>query len=558
MKKFSIALLILVSSGISSGQNWQIPEGSMLTRWTENINIENVLPEYPRPNLQRKEWLNLNGLWDYAITSKDDHEPAEFDGKILVPFPVESSLSGVQKSITEKERLWYRRSFNIPGKWSGKRILLNFGAVDWETKVWLNNKLIGSHKGGYDSFSFDITEFIVPDKEQIITISVWDPTEKGHQPRGKQTTDTHGFWYTAVTGIWQTVWIESVEKNLGYIKSIKTETDIDSKIITILTEIAYQSKSQYLNVRVKDGSRVVSKIEKAAIKEIKLLIPEPKLWSPQNPFLYDVEIDLMNQDEIVDSIKSYFGMRKVSKKKDENGILRLALNNEILFQFGLLDQGWWPDGLYRAPTDGALKYDIEVAKSLGFNVLRKHGKMEPERWYYWCDKLGMLVWQDMTPGDIDGEYGTDRNEESKKQFEVEYEQMIAQLYNHPSIVKWVIFNEGWGQYETERLVDWTKKLDPYRLVIGASGFMDKGVGDILDVHGYPGPTGAALEKNRVTTLGEFGGLGFPVKGNLWDESKAWGYVSYKNRDELVLAYEELMENLKPYISEGISAAIYTQ
>jgi hypothetical protein len=313
-----------------------------------------------------------------------------------------------------------------------------------------------------------------------------------------------------------------------------------------------------VKVSAREGEKEVGVFTAFAGDTIVLSVRDARLWSPQNPFLYDLEVLLLYEGVVIDHVKSYFGMRKISKKKDERGVWRLALNNEIYFQFGMLDQGWWPDGLYRAPTDEALKYDIEVAKKLGFNMLRKHGKMEPQRWYYWCDKLGILVWQDMTPGDIQGEYGTDRSPESAAQFELEYDEMLDELYNFPAIVTWVIFNEGWGQYDTERLVNRTKRIDPQRMVIGASGFVDKGVGDIRDVHGYPGPTGAALEMNRVTTLGEFGGLGFPVKGHLWDESKAWGYVSYKNVAELTDAYRELVEKLHPYVSEGISAAIYTQ
>ena len=309
---------------------------------------------------------------------------------------------------------------------------------------------------------------------------------------------------------------------------------------------------------MKDGDIIVGEFTGPVNEPFSHFILDPQLWTPAHPFLYQIEISLLHESKTVDQVTSYFGMRKISKKRDENGILRLALNNNIQFQFGLLDQGWWPDGLYRAPTDEALKYDIEIAKQLGFNLLRKHGKIEPARWYYWCDKLGVLVWQDMVSGDITGEYGTNRSKESAEQFEMECQGVMNELYNHPSIITWILFNEGWGQYDTNRLVEWVKSMDSTRLVIGASGFVDMGNGDIHDVHGYPGPTGAAPEESRVTTLGEFGGLGYPVKGHLWDESKSWGYLNYNNKEELAAGYSKLIHQLHPYVSEGISAAIYTQ
>jgi len=507
--------------------------------------------------MKRDNWQNLNGLWDYAILDAEQNKPAEYQGKILVPYPLESALSGVKKAINEKEKLWYTRTFKIPANWKNKKILLNFDAVDWESHVWVNNKYAGSHKGGYDAFSFDITDMLDKNGQQVITVSVWDPTEKGTQPKGKQTTDTHGFWYTAVTGIWQTVWLEAVDPR-AFIQSIKIIPDIDNSSVIVSANIAGLESNHNLKVIAKDGDKTVAEFSGNSMGNIQLTIENPKLWSPEHPFLYDLQIELLHNNRIIDKVNSYFGMRKISRMKDKNGLYRLALNNEIYFQFGMLDQGWWPGGLYRSPTDEALKYDIEVAKRLGFNMLRKHGKVEPPRWYYWCDKLGILVWQDMTPGDITGEYGTDRTKESSEQFELEYREMIHQLYNNPSVVTWVIFNEGWGQYDTKRLTQWTRQLDNTRLVNSTSGFVDKGTGDIHDVHTYPGPSGAPIEKNRAMVLGEFGGLGFPVKGHLWNPEKAWGYVDYKNKKELENAYSSLIDKLMPYVSEGLSAAIYTQ
>jgi hypothetical protein len=553
----SAVVLIMVSCKMNKSSDWKVKTDKIVTKWANQVNPENVLPEYPRPQMVREKWINLNGLWDYAIVPKEQSDVKNFSGKILVPFPVESALSGVSKTVTPQQKIWYKKAFEIPENWQDKKILLHFDAVDWETNVWVNRKYLGLHKGGYDSFSFDITDALNKRGSQEIKIAVWDPTDTSHQPRGKQSTDPKGFWYTAVSGIWKTVWLEPVEK-AGHIESIKLTPDIDENKIRITTSI-FNSKENYrIRSVVKDGDKIVGEFFAKANQQYHHVILDAKLWSPQNPFLYDIEFFLMDGEEVIDRIKSYFAMRKIGRKNDKNGIPRLALNNKIYFQFGLLDQGWWPDGLYRAPTDAALKYDIETAKKLGFNMLRKHGKVEPDRWYYWCDKLGMLVWQDMTPGDITGEYGTDRTQESAKQFEVEYAQMLKQLYNHPSVITWVIFNEGWGQYDTERLVKWTKTLDTSRLVIGASGFVDEGYGDILDVHAYPGPTGAATEKERATTLGEFGGLGFPVKKHLWNEDKSWGYVNFKNTDELTNAFVLLIQKLHPYVSEGISGAIYTQ
>jgi beta-galactosidase/beta-glucuronidase len=529
----------------------------MMSRWSGEVSPENVLGEYPRPVMVRDKWLNLNGLWDYAITGKDESRPGQFDGKILVPFPVESSLSGVGKKVTESDRLWYSRTFEVPRDWGQRpRVLLHFGAVDWETVVYVNGRQVGSHRGGYDPFTFDITGVLNPTAQQEITVSVWDPTDKGHQPRGKQILEPRGFWYTAVTGIWQTVWLEPVPTN--YIENIKITPDIDTGSVTLVANAAERGAQSGVLAVVKDGREEIVRAKGVAGEPLLLDVADAKLWSPDRPFLYDLEISLMDGAKHVDGVRSYFGMRKISMVRDEAGTLRLALNNEIGFQYGTLDQGWWPDGLYRAPTDEALRYDIEVTKKLGFNTLRKHIKVEPQRFYYWCDKLGILVWQDMPSGDVIGEWGTERSEESAKQFELELGRMLDSLNNHPSIVAWVIFNEGWGQYDTERLVEWTKKRDRTRLVIGASGFVDKGVGDIHSVHGYPGPAGAPAEKGRALVLGEFGGLGLPMPGHTWQEKKSWGYRGFKDVGALTSAYEALLTELKPYISRGLSAAIYTQ
>jgi hypothetical protein len=568
-KLFRITLCIALYFSTYANAKWEPAKGPLMTRWAKEVSPGNVHPEYPRPRMVRKDWMNLNGLWDYAIRPKDQ-QPEEFDGQILVPFPVESALSGVMKPVGQENHLWYRRTFEIPKQWSGKRTLLHFGAVDWDTTVWINGKELGTHRGGYDPFTFDITEALKETGQQEIVLSVWDPTNDGTQPRGKQVTKPGGIWYTAVTGIWQTVWLEPV--NRAYIKSLKIITYFDESLVEI-QPLAYGAGDSYeIRYEITDNSRVVHQVSVKNIggsstwsvpfsDKMRLSIDKAKPWSHESPFLYYLKVTLLENDKVVDQISSYFGMRKIEVKKDKVGINRLFLNNKPLFQYGPLDQGWWPDGLYTAPTDEALKYDIEVIKKLGMNMVRKHVKVEPARWYYWCDKLGLLVWQDMPNGDrhIGGnEADLVRSEESARQFELELKRVIGALYNNPSIVMWVPFNEGWGQYDTPRIVDLIKGLDPTRLVNNASGWSDRGVGDVHDIHSYPGPAAPEVEENRACVLGEFGGLGLPIKGHTWQDEKNWGYRSYKTREELTDAYLSLIDNLRSLIGHGLSAAVYTQ
>ncbi|MHC4557607.1 MAG: glycoside hydrolase family 2 protein, partial [Planctomycetota bacterium] len=540
--------------------DWQPAKGPLMTRWAKQISPDNVHPEYPRPQMVRKNWLNLNGLWEYAIRSRDQRQPGKFNGQILVPFPIESALSGVMKPVGEDSRLWYRRAFEVPRSWQGKRILLHFGAVDWDTTVWINGKEIGSHRGGYDPFNFDITDALKEAGPQEVVLSVWDPTNTGYQARGKQVKRPGGIWYTAVTGIWQTVWLEPVPG--AYIKSIKIVPDIDNKLARVVAVCPDTAVGYRVEVEAKDGWFAKAKGKGKAGGEIVLNLKTPKLWSPDSPFLYGLKVTLKDsKGKKVDAVSSYFGMRKIEVKKDKAGINRLFLNNEPLFQFGPLDQGWWPDGLYTAPTDDALKYDIEVLKKLGCNMLRKHVKIEPDRLYYWCDKLGLMVWQDMPSGDkyIGGnDPDIQRSPESARQFETELKAMITTFYNHPSIIMWVPYNEGWGQWDTPRIVDLIKKLDPTRLVNNASGWTDRGVGDVHDIHSYPGPASPPTEEKRAAVLGEFGGLGLPVKGHTWQDEKNWGYRSYKTREELTDAYVVLIDNLRSLIGDGLCAGVYTQ
>ncbi len=550
---------MLLFSACSKKTNWAPVPGDIMTRRAAEVDAENPLPEYPRPQLVRSDWQNLNGLWEYAIRPAHDSRPQTWDGEILVPFSVESALSGVKKPVGKENNLWYRREFELENTWEGKQIFLNFGAVDWETTVWVNGNEIGGHRGGYDAFSFNITEALKRGSNEIV-VRVWDPVDKGYQPRGKQVRNPGGIWYTSVTGIWQTVWLEPVEK--AHIQSLKITTDIDESLLNLALATSGNMENQRVQIRVKDGDETVLDAESLVSDKIEISLDEDiKLWSPDSPFLYDLEITLFENDENVDNVTSYFGMRKISLEKDEKGINRLFLNNAPLFHHGALDQGWWPDGLYTAPTDDALRYDIEVTKQLGFNMARKHVKIEPARWYYWCDKLGLMVWQDMPSGDTyigSREPDIVRTEESATQFKHELKRMIDGFFNHPSIVMWVPFNEGWGQFETEAIAAWIKEYDSTRLVNSTSGWADRKVGDVHDIHSYPGPAAPPNEPNRAAVLGEYGGLGLPVLEHSWRKEKNWGYRGYKNAEQLTEAYEDLCRKLQPLIQNGLAAAVYTQ
>ncbi len=563
LKHFTIAItLILISYSCkfeSAETEWKIGDCPLCTEWSEEITPGDVFHEYPRPQMGREEWLSLNGLWDYSIIPGDREKPDNFDGKILVPFCAESALSGVGSKVGPDSLLWYHRTFEIPGSWRDRKILLNVDASDWETTVWVNGKEIGTHQGGYDRFTFDITDALSKRIKQDILISVRDPVDQGTQPRGKQVLDPHGIWYTSVTGIWQTIWIEPV--NDEYIKTLKVIPDIDKKSVTFLPDLSERPAGITLEVMVYANDRPL--IEGYSDEDsLILFIEDPILWSPDNPFLYTFRLDIVRSNgELADRINGYFGMRKISLGKDDDDYTRMMLNDEFVFQFGPLDQGWWPDGLYTAPSDRALKYDIEVTKRLGYNMARKHVKVEPDRWYYWCDRLGLLVWQDMPSGDeFIGHDDPDitRTEESEKQFKFELQRMVEQHFNHPSIIVWVPFNEGWGQFKTGEIVDFIKAIDTTRLVNSTSGWADRNVGDIRDIHAYPGPAMPEPEENRAIVLGEFGGLGLPIEGHTWQEKDNWGYRNYKNRDELQDAYIKLINELMPMVDKGLSAAVYTQ
>ena len=575
--KLSIAItasvFCVVGPAIAQAE-WQPKQSPLTTRWAKDVRPENPLPEYPRPQFVRDEWRNLNGLWKYAIRPKSEPRPEQWDGDILVPFPVESALSGVMRRVGPDNRLWYQRTFALPQadgkvapKWADKNVLLNFGAVDWETTVWVNGKEIGSHKGGYDPFTFDITTHLKNEGPNELVVSVYDPSDAGFQPRGKQVREGHGIWYTPTTGIWQTVWIEPVDRLLS-IAGLQIEPDVDASEVRVNVMVA-DPKAVVAEVTVKDGGKVVGIGKGSVSQPLRIPVPDAKLWSPGSPHLYDVEVSVRREGNAVhDPIRSYFAMRKISIGKDDKGITRMMLNNAPLFQFGPLDQGFWPDGLYTAPTDEALRFDIEITKKYGFNMIRKHVKVEPSRWYYHCDKLGILVWQDMPSGDLHAQWdpfgkfdGTEakRSAASAENFRREWQAIIDSRRNHPCIVMWVPFNEGWGQADTVAITKWTKEYDPSRLVNCASGGNDFPVGDVIDVHRYPGPFAPKPTATRVAVLGEYGGLGLPLKGHTWQGEKNWGYQSFTDQASLTTTYLDLLDKLHPMIeSPGLSAAIYTQ
>ena len=585
---YSVCLLaaVLAAGCTVNKSNWAPAGDKIRTVWADEVSPSNSHPEYPRPQMIRKDWKSLNGLWDYAITPLDAPRPETPDGSILVPFCVESSLSGVGRRVGADSTLWYRCEFKVPSAWKEK-VLLHFDAVDWKTEVWLNGKPLGEHTGGYTAFEFDITDYIIKGKQELV-VKVWDGTNNDEQPRGKQVAEPKGIWYTPVTGIWQSVWLEPVapvhvkdyncvwadSTGLLTVKAI-VEGEADNVLVTLL-----EGAEGWDAEKGKPG-KAVSSAMAAAGEPLVLEVPEPQLWSPEHPYLYALEISALKDGKVVDKVKAYTALRTCDTVVDTCGHKLLGMNGKPYFQYGPLDQGWWPDGLYTAPTDEALAFDIVKTKEFGYNMIRKHIKVEPARWYYHCDRLGMVVWQDMpsmagnvdvfqNDGIYDPQWGRKAydtgwdyplSETAKATYYKEWGEIMAQLKKFPCIVVWVPFNEAWGQFDTEAVTEFTREQDPSRLINAASGGNYRHCGDILDSHNYPKPKMLLRsEGEQIDVVGEYGGIGYAVSGHTWQEEGNWGYKGKcESGEEVLEKYTRYAEEyLIPGIADGVAAAVYTQ
>ena len=544
------------------------------TKWKEQVDTKNPLPEYPRPNMVRDSFFSLNGEWEYCINRQE--EVTEYDGTIIVPFSPETALSGVQKIVMPEDYLHYKKVFRLPEGFQKDRVLLHFGAVDQECNVYLNGQLLGQHIGGYLAFSFDITDVLV-DGENVLTLCVRDMTEKAPHARGKQKLVRRGgmssLFYTPQSGIWKTVWLESVANE--YIESLKITPLYDEGAVKI--QVKAKGEAEHIGITVFAEGEMIITLATDVFEEIVVPLGKFIPWTPENPYLYDLEITYGE-----DKIKSYFGMRKFSTGKDKNGILRFYLNNKPFFFNGVLDQGYWPESLLTAPTEEALKYDIVKLKELGYNTIRKHIKIEPDRFYYFCDKLGMIVWQDMPNGGgnynllhvmyltnvfswygrkiKDNRYGlfARKDENGRKQYYIDLKGMVEQLYNFPCIAVWVPFNEGWGQFDATKATELIRSLDDTRLVNEACGWFDQNGGDMYSIHNYIRKLKVKPQADRVVALTEFGGYAFPIPGHMACE-KEFGYKHYKTREELTANYRRLWEEeIYPNLEKGLSSTIYTQ
>jgi beta-galactosidase/beta-glucuronidase len=595
------SVTICLFSGAALAADWKPVPGKMMTPFGEKVTVANAWTEYPRPGFVRERWLSLNGLWDHAVRPRTAAAPAAFDGKILVPFCVESALSGVGKPVKPDDRIWYRRTFTVPEAWKGERVLLHFEAVDFESTVWLNGALVGSHAGGSGAFSFDLTDFLRPAGNELV-VSVWDPTSAGEQPRGKQILDPRGIWYTPVSGIWQSVWLEPVPKERR-LAELRVTPEVDQKRVKVeaLIDAAIEDDTWGVRLTASAEGRPVATTVVRVNRVAYLRINEPRLWSPDSPFLYDLKAELVRvkpalpapakgkkgpasprfgakereayaraevQGAALDVVTSYFALRKISLGDGPvAGQPTIRLNNQPIFQHGTLDQGWWPDGLLTPPSDAAMVWELQYLKQAGFNMLRKHIKVEPRRYYYHCDRLGLLIWQDMPSGFNQG-LRTQRIDEgevirlstSREQHELELRRMLGQLHNHPCIVTWVVHNEGWGQYETAALTRWVKSVDASRLVLGTTGWLDRGVGDIASSHTYDlVPIPAKPDAKRAIVIGEYGGVGWPITGHLWNpEMRNWGYQTYQSKEEFLAAFTKKIEAIIAMKPSGLCAGVYTQ
>ena len=557
---------------------WQPVPGHLMTRWAEEVSPQNVWTSYPRPQMTRPDWVNLNGLWEYGITPRKAHQP-EFEGQILVPFPVESALSGVKRSLKPDERLWYRRRFSVPEDWFDKRVLLHFGAVDWEASVWVNGEAAGTHQGGYLPFYFDITQYIQPGENQL-EVAVWDPTDSSWVARGKQVLKPKSIWYTGISGIWQTVWLEPVPQT--YIQKLKITPDIDTESLEIQVFLAGETSDHQVIATAYKGREQVGVVSGHSDDIFRMPILNPVLWIPGNPFLYDLQVEIFSQGDKVDQVGGYFGMRKFSMELDEKGQQRLCLNNQPLFHYGPLDQGYWPDGLYTPPNEDAMRSDLEFLLEIGCNMVRKHIKVEPARYYYDCDRMGIIVWQDMVNGGkavgpllsflaimfnklrraddrLYWRAGRSRRK-SRNDFYRELGEMVDHLHNFPCIGLWVPFNEGWGQFDARQVSEWLRAYDPSRPVDHASGWFDQDSGDFRSIHIYfKALKPEHPDQDRGVILSEFGGYALKLAGHVWNQDSEFGYRKYETSTELTQAYIDLLETqLKPWIRMGLSGAVYTQ
>jgi beta-galactosidase/beta-glucuronidase len=576
--------------------------GAITTRWGQAVTPENAWRSYPRPQLQRDKWLNLNGLWDYAIAKTGTPRPQAMQGKILVPFPVESRLSGVARKVLPEDRIWYRRTFTVPADWAGQNVKLNFGAVDYEAVIWVNGAVIGAHKGGSDAFGLDVTAALKPGINEVV-VQVADPTSAGSQPRGKQILEPDGIWYTASSGIWQTVWLEPVSKL--HIADIRATPNIDTgKVEVDVALSAWANDTDAVRLSVRSGGQVIASTIVRANRHASIAIPNAHLWSPEDPFLYDIvaelvtvkdpyagkaerdrtaydarftrgESDTYSAAQVAgaarDTVKAYFAMRKISVGPGTvTGQPMLLLNNKPYFQNGTLDQGWWPDGLLTPPSEEAMRYDLEFLKKAGFNMVRKHIKIEPARYYYDADHMGMLIWQDMPSGGGEDQFvtGTSQSQavlssDVMSDQQAELSQMIGDLRAFPSIVMWVVNNEGWGQYDSATLTRLVKGMDPSRLVNSDSGWMDVAPGDsdVFDIHTYEDvPRVPTRQSERAIVIGEYGGVGRPIEGHLWRAGKRnWSYQVAKDAEDYLARYRRKFDEIvRQARVHGLSASVYTQ
>ncbi|MFD4942606.1 PA14 domain-containing protein, partial [Streptomyces sp. NPDC058409] len=535
-----------VGSFWSSGPNRSTYE--LRTKWADEVGPRNALPEYPRPQLTRDNWQNLNGSWEFAAAKAGEQPPVgkKLGEKILVPYPVESQLSGVER---HEDRMWYRRTFTVPKDWkvgSGKHLRLNFGAVDWQSEVYVNGKKVVEHKGGYDKFSADVTDALKPGRTQELIVGVYDPTDAAdgeNPPMGKQRLDPSGIWYTPSSGIWQTVWMEPVAAD--HVDSLKLTPDVKGEKVAV--EVQGVRDGVPVTATAYDGKRKVGTVTGRTGSALDLRVPHPRLWSANDPHLYRLKVSVGS-----DRVGSYFGMRSIAVEK-VNGTPRTVLNGKPVFMMATLDQGFWPDGLHTAPTDEALASDLKMHKAMGFNSVRKHIKVEPDRWFYWADKLGLLVWQDMPAMNT-----VNPSAAARAEYEHEMKEMIDEHYNHPSVVMWVTFNEGWGQYDEARIADQAKSWDPTRLVNSMSGInlgVDGGTGDIIDEHGYPSPALPAPDGQRALVSGEYGGLGLAVPGHAWAVQQSYIAVDQSTYTDDYLAK---LDEVRALACKGGNGAVYTQ